>query len=97
MNCQRFWDTMPELGREAPAGEAREHMEHCPLVRRFVGAPPGIGGRLWAGWPWNRAPWRATPGGSQAAGKLSRPSRFEARAPPDWWVPLATWSAAAAA
>ena len=92
MNCQEFWNTMPELGEcqeghlsECPACAARM-MRHRELEAGFrslaagsrqVGAPPRVEARL-------RTAFR------QQAGT-------EHRAPSRPWVPAVTWVAAFAA
>jgi hypothetical protein len=97
MNCQQFWDTMPELSNEAPAGEACAHRERCPscaaLLDGYRGVAEGLG-RVAA-----------------ESRRMVAPARVEARvmanyrahagvrmhASAHWWVPLVTWSAASAA
>ena len=94
MNCQEFWDTMPELSNEAPAGQACAHMERCPscaaLLDRYRGVAEGLG-RVAA-----------------ESRRMVAPARVEARvmanyrahagvrmhASAHWWAPLVTWSAA---
>jgi hypothetical protein len=97
MNCQRFWETMPELARETPAGEAREHMEHCPscgvLLERHRALAAGLARMA--------AESRAIAPPPRLEAKLLASYRAQAgvraRSHRNWWVPLATWSAAAAA
>ena len=97
MNCQEFWDTMPELSREAPAGEARVHVGRCPscaaLFDRYRGVAAALGrvaaeSRRMAAPP--RVEARVLAAYRAHAGLGTRASRH-------WWVPLATWSAASAA
>ena len=97
MNCQRFWDTMPELGREPLAGEVREHVEHCPscgaLLERHRELAAGLG-RMAGESRSIVAPPRLE---ARLVASYRAQSGLQARSHRQWWVPLATWSAAAAA
>ena len=93
MNCQEFWNTIPELGdlagshhlAECPACAARmsRHRELAAGFRavaagfRRVEAPPRVEARL-------RSAFR-------------RQTRSENRAPSRRWIPMVTWAAAFAA
>jgi hypothetical protein len=96
MNCQDFWNAMPELDGE-PAADGRAHPAECPSCAGLLDRQRALSVGLRAA----AAEWRR----EQAPGKLE--SRLVAAfrgqaglvAPPHprhWWAPVVTWSAPAA-
>jgi hypothetical protein len=97
MNCQEFWDTMPELAGETPDGMAREHVERCASCASLLEGHRDVAEAL-----------RRVAGESR---RIVAPPRLEARVLADyrahsgvkargawdWWLPLATWSGATVA
>jgi hypothetical protein len=97
MNCQEFWNTMPELAREA-GGAPFEHLGECPACAALLNRQRTLasGLRMLA------ADWRCVEAPARVESRLTAaflgqaglaPPRTESR----WWVPLATWATAAAA
>jgi hypothetical protein len=97
MNCREFWDAMPELAGEPPSGLAREHLEQCPscaeLFENHVEIAAALG-RVAAGSRVVGAPPRVE---ARLLAAYRAQSGLEAGPARGWWVPLLTWSAAAAA
>jgi hypothetical protein len=97
MNCQEFWKTMPELAQHAKDGDG-EHVRECPacaaLLNRQRTLASGLR-RLAADWRPVEAPARVE---SRLTAAFLGQAGLAARRPPTrWWVPVATWAAAAAA
>jgi hypothetical protein len=97
MNCQEFWNTMPELAHEAEDG----HFEHVPecaacaaLLNRQRTLASGLR-RLAADWQSVEAPARVE--SRLTAAFLGQAGLTVLRPATRWWVPVATWAAAAAA
>jgi hypothetical protein len=97
MNCQEFWNTMPELGHEA-AEEDCEHVRECAqcaaLLNRQRTLATGLR-RLAADWRPVGAPARVET--KLTAAFLGQAGLSLLRPATRWWVPVATWAAATAA
>ena len=97
MNCQEFWNTMPELARQAEDGHS-EHARECAacatLLKRQRTLASGLR-LLAADWRPVEAPTRVE--SRLTAAFLSQAGMAVRRPASRWWVPLATWAAAAAA
>jgi hypothetical protein len=97
MNCQEFWITMPELAHQAEDGHF-EHVRECPacaaLLNRQRNLALGLR-RLAADWRSVEAPARLE--SKLTAAFLGQAGLTVFGPPARWWVPLATWAAAAAA
>ena len=97
MNCQEFWNTMPELAHEAQDGHF-EHVRECPacaaLLNRQRTLASGLR-MLAADWRPVEAPARVE--SRLTAAFLGQTGLAMRRPPSRWWVPVATWATAAAA
>jgi hypothetical protein len=97
MNCQEFWNTMPELAHEAQDGRL-EHVRECSacaaLLNRQRTLASGLR-MLAADWRSVEAPARVE--SRLTAAFLGQTGLAMRRPPARWWVPVATWAAAAAA
>jgi len=97
MNCQEFWNTMPELGRQAEDGDC-EHVRECPacaaLLNRQRTLALGLR-RLAADWRSVEAPRRVET--RLTAAFLGQAGLTVLRPATRWWVPVATWAMATAA
>jgi len=97
MNCQEFWNTMPELAREAEDGHF-EHVRECPACAALLNRQRTLasGLRMLA------ADWRSVEAPARVESRLTAAFLGQAglavrRPAARWWVPVATWAAAAAA
>jgi hypothetical protein len=97
MNCQEFWNTMPELGHEAAEGDC-EHARECAacaaLLNRQRTLATGLR-RLAADWRPVEAP--AGVETKLTAAFLAQAGLSVLRPATRWWVPVATWAMATAA
>jgi len=91
MNCQEFWDSMPELD-PAPS---TDHLRECPscaaLWDRQRSLAEGLR-EVAAGWSRLRAPARVE---ARLIGAFRGHELMAARR--RWWLPVMTWASAAAA
>jgi hypothetical protein len=95
MNCQDFWNAMPELEGE-PAVDGRAHREQCPPCAGLLDRQRALTLGLRAA----AAEWRREQAPARLESKLVAAFRGEAglAAPPHarrWWAPVLTWSAPA--
>jgi hypothetical protein len=97
MNCQEFWNTMPELAHQAEDGHF-EHVRECPACAALLNRQRTLasGLRMLA------ADWRSVEAPARVESRLTAAFLGQAglavrRPASRWWVPLATWAAAAAA
>jgi len=97
MNCQEFWNTMPELAHEAEDGHL-EHLGECSACAALLNRQRTLasGLRMLA------ADWRSVEAPARAESRLTAAFLGQAglavrRPAARWWVPVATWAAAAAA
>jgi len=92
MNCQEFWDSLPEVGANADVQHAAE-CEACASLlnrhRRLVDGLKTVAAEL----RHTGAPARVEVGLVAAFRSHQRPVRRAAR--PHWWVPALSWAAAA--
>jgi hypothetical protein len=97
MNCQEFWNTMPELAYEADDGHL-EHVRECPacaaLLTRQRTLASGLR-RLAADWQSVEAPARVE--SRLTAAFLGQAGLTVSHPATRWWVPVATWATAAVA
>ena len=97
MNCQEFWNTMPELAYEADDGHL-EHVRECPacaaLLNRQRTLASGLR-RLAADWRSVEAPARVE--SRLTAAFLGQAGLTVSHPTARWWVPVATWATAAVA
>ena len=97
MNCQEFWNTMPELAHEAEGGDC-EHVRECTqcaaLLNRQRTLASGLR-RLAADWRPVEAPARVE--ARLTAAFLGQAGLTVLRPATRWWVPVATWAMATAA
>ena len=97
MNCQEFWNTMPELAREAEGGHL-EHVGECAacaaLLNRQRVLASGLR-TLAADWRSVEAP--ALVESRLAAAFLGQAGLTVLHPAIRWWVPVATWAMATAA
>ena len=96
MNCQEFWNTMPELAYQADDGHF-EHVRECPacaaLLNRQRTLASGLR-RLAADWRSVEAPARVE--SRLTAAFLGQAGLTVSHPATRWWVPVATWATAAA-
>jgi hypothetical protein len=97
MNCQEFWNTMPELAHEAEDGHV-EHIGECPACAALLNRQR----TLTSGLRMLAADWRCVEAPARVESRLTAAFLGQAglgvrRPPTRWWVPVATWAAAAAA
>jgi len=97
MNCQEFWNTMPELAHEAEDGHL-EHLGECSACAALLNRQRTLasGLRMLA------ADWRSVEAPARVESRLTAAFLGQAglavrRPATHWWVPVATWAAAAAA
>jgi len=97
MNCQEFWNTMPELAHEAEDGHL-EHLGECSACAALLNRQRTLasGLRMLA------ADWRSVEAPARVESRLTAAFLGQAglavrRPAARWWVPVATWAAAAAA
>ncbi len=97
MNCQEFWNTMPELAHEADDGHF-EHLRECAkcaaLLNRQRTLASGLR-RLAADWRSVEAPARVE--SRLTAAFLGQAGLAVLRPATRWWVPVAAWATAAVA
>jgi len=97
MNCQEFWNTMPELAHQAEDGHF-EHVRECAacaaLLNRQRTLASGLR-RLAADWRSVEAPARVE--SRLSAAFLGQAGLTVLRPATRWWVPVATWATAAVA
>jgi hypothetical protein len=97
MNCQEFWNTMPELAHEAEDGHC-EHVRECvqcaALLNRQRTLASGLR-RLAADWRPVEAPARVE--SRLTAAFLGQAGLTVLGPATRWWVPVATWAMATAA
>jgi hypothetical protein len=97
MNCQEFWNTMPELAHQAEGGHL-EHVGECAacaaLLNRQRALASGLR-TLAADWRPVEAPARVE--GRLTAAFLGQAGRTVLHPAIRWWVPVATWAMATAA
>ena len=97
MNCQEFWNTMPELAHEAQDGHL-EHVRECPACAALLNRQR----TLTSGLRMLAADWRSVEAPARVESRLTAAFLGQAglamrRPPARWWLPVATWAAAAAA
>jgi hypothetical protein len=97
MNCQEFWNTMPELAHETEDGHL-EHLGECSACAALLNRQRTLasGLRMLA------ADWRSVEAPARVESRLTAAFLGQAglavrRPATRWWVPVATWAAAAAA
>lgn len=93
MNCQEFWNTMPELAEPAN----HQHLAECPDCASRMGRQR----ELAAGFRALSGDLRHLEAPSRVAGRLRTAFRsqygLQAEGPvPRWWIPVFTWASAAA-
>ena len=93
MNCQEFWNTMPELAEPAN----HQHLAECPECASRMGRQR----ELAAGFRALSGDLRHLEAPSRVAGRLctafSSQYGLQAERPvPRWWIPVFTWASAAA-
>ena len=97
MNCQEFWNTMPELAPEAEGGHL-DHVGECSacaaLLNRQRSLASGLR-TLAADWRPVEAPARVE--SRLTAAYLGQGGLTVPHPATRWWVPVATWAAATAA
>jgi hypothetical protein len=97
MNCQEFWNTMPELTHEAEDGHL-DHVGECAacaaLLNRQRTLASGLR-KLAADWRPVEAPARVE--ARLTAAFLGQAGLAARRPAIRWWVPVATWAMATAA
>ena len=97
MNCQEFWDTMPELAHEAQDGHF-EHVGECSacaaLLNRQRSLASGLR-TLAADWQSVETPARVE--SRVTAAFLGQAGLTVLRPAIRWWVPVVTWATATAA
>jgi hypothetical protein len=96
MNCQQFWDVMPELDGE-PGADAGEHLIECRSCAGMFAGHRALSSGLRAA----RVEWREERAPGRLESKLVAAFRGQAGvvSPPRsrrWWMPVLTWSAPAA-
>jgi hypothetical protein len=96
MNCQEFWNTMPELAQPAEDADC-EHVRECAACAALLNRQRtlALGLRRLA------ADWRPVEAPARVENRLR--AAFPGQAglavpglPAGWWVPVATWATAAA-
>ena len=96
MNCQEFWNTMPELAPEAEAAHF-EHLQECcacaALLNRQRTLASGLR-MLAADWRCVEAPTRVQ--SRLTAAFLGQAGLAAPRLASRWWVPVVTWATATA-
>lgn len=101
MNCQEFWNTMPELAR-GPEGAPEDaehlaHLEECAACAAWLGRQRALeaGLRAVAGiWSHLETPARVE---ARLRAAFRAQSGLAVRRPASrWWVPVVTWASAAA-
>jgi len=97
MNCQEFWDTMPELAHEAGEGHC-EHLRECSPCAALLNHQRALasGLRLVA------AELRHVEAPARVESRLTAAFLGQAGLPvrrpaSRWWMPVVTWASAAAA
>jgi len=97
MNCQEFWNTMPELAHEAEDGHF-EHVRECSACAALLNRQRTLasGLRMLA------ADWRSVEAPARVESRLTAAFLGQAgltvrRPAIRWWVPVATWVTAVAA
>jgi hypothetical protein len=97
MNCQEFWNTMPELAHEAEDGRF-EHLGECSACAALLNRQRTLasGLRMLA------ADWRPVEAPARVESRLTAAFLGQAglrvlHPATRWWMPVATWAAAAAA
>ena len=93
MNCQEFWNTMPELAEPAD----HQHLRDCPDCARRMGQQL----ELTAGFRALSGDLRHLEAPSRVAGRLRTAFRSQyglqvERPVQRWWIPVFTWASAAA-
>ena len=97
MNCQEFWNTMPELAHEAEDGHF-EHVRECAACAAMLNRQRTLASglrRLAADWRSVEAPARVE--SRLTAAFLGQAGLAVLRPATRWWVPVATWATAAVA
>jgi hypothetical protein len=97
MNCQEFWNTMPELAPEAEVGHF-EHLRECAACAALSNRQR----TLTSGLRMLAADWRCVEAPARLESRLTAAFLGQAglavRGPASrWWVPVATWAMATAA
>jgi hypothetical protein len=97
MNCQEFWNTMPELAREPEDGHL-EHVRECSACAALLNRQRTLASGLRT----LAADWRSVEAPARVESRLTAAFLGQAgltvlHPVTRWWVPLATWAAATAA
>ena len=97
MNCQEFWNTMPELAREPEDGHL-EHVRECSACAALLNRQRTLASGLRT----LAADWRSVEAPARVESRLTAAFLGQAgltvlHPMTRWWVPLATWAAATAA
>jgi hypothetical protein len=97
MNCQEFWNTMPELAHEAEEGQL-EHLRECSACNTLLNRQRALasGLRLVAA-ELRRVQAPARVESRLTAAFLGQAGLAVHRPASRWWVPVVTWASAAAA
>jgi hypothetical protein len=94
MNCQEFWNRMPEL--DAGAAGVSDHTRECPACAALLRQQRTIAQGLQA----MRQDWRSEQAPARLEARLASAFRshngLSASPPRIWWTPLLTWAAATA-
>ena len=97
MNCQEFWNTMPELAYEADDGHF-EHVRECPACAALLNRQRTLASGLRS----LAADWRSVEAPARVESRLTAAFLGQAgltvlHPAARWWVPVATWATAAVA
>ena len=97
MNCQEFWNTMPELAYEADDGHF-EHVRECPACAALLNRQRTLASGLRS----LAADWRSVEAPARVESRLTAAFLGQAgltvsHPTARWWVPVATWATAAVA
>jgi hypothetical protein len=97
MNCQEFWNTMPELAYQADDGHF-EHVRECPACAALLNRQRTLASGLRS----LAADWRSVEAPARVESRLTAAFLGQAgltvsHPTARWWVPVATWATAAVA
>jgi len=97
MNCQEFWNTMPELAYQADDGHF-EHVRECPACAALLNRQRTLASGLRS----LAADWRSVEAPARVESRLTAAFLGQAgltvlHPAARWWVPVATWATAAVA
>jgi len=98
MNCQEYWDNLPQRGHELTEAQSA-HLAECPGCAAQAGAHRSLAAGLHSmGEEWRKteAPARVE-AGLMAAYRLQSGHRMRPQLQHSWWKPVMAWASAAAA